>query len=232
MLRITKTLCLLTLAIVVASGSICCRAQQVMDNAAVLKLTNAGLSEDLIVSSINGQPGNYSVGTDDLVALKKAGVSERVIGAMIAKNNAPAVTPAPVAAPPGQAPEPTGPTGPPVLRGGKVFIAPMQGNLDGFLSAEILKQKLPLMVVTDEKQADLVITGMNVKEDDHWYNAAWGGKDKNEGSIRLIQTQNKSIIWAGDAGDRSLLFSGFRRGGLSKVAERLVRQMNKDVFKK
>jgi len=61
-------------------------AQQGLDNAAVLKLEKAGLGDDLIVSTINGQPGHYSLSTDDMIALKQAGVSDRVIGAMIQKN--------------------------------------------------------------------------------------------------------------------------------------------------
>jgi len=35
--------------------------------------------------------------------------------------------------------------------GSKIFIAPMEGSLDGFIAPEIIKKKLPLVVVTDEK---------------------------------------------------------------------------------
>jgi len=69
-----------------------------LDNAAVLKVFKAGLSEDVIIAMINGQPGKYSVSPDDLIALKTAGVSEKIIAAMVNKTAQPVPTPAPDAA--------------------------------------------------------------------------------------------------------------------------------------
>ena len=46
-----------------------------------------------------------------------------------------------------------------VAPGSKVYVAPMDGNLNGFISAEILKQKLPILVVTDEAVADYTLSG-------------------------------------------------------------------------
>jgi hypothetical protein len=60
--------------------------QQVMDNDAVLKLAKSGLSEDLIVQTINASPGHYDTGTDALIALKSAGLSDKEVGAMLSKN--------------------------------------------------------------------------------------------------------------------------------------------------
>ena len=71
-------------------------AQSAMNNDSVIKMAKAGLGDDVIVGSINGQPGQYKTSTDDLIALKGAGVSDKVIAAMIAK--ASGVTPAPAAA--------------------------------------------------------------------------------------------------------------------------------------
>jgi hypothetical protein len=73
-------------------------AQQVMNNDSVVKLVKAGLSDDLIVTTINGSPGAYDTSTDGIIALKTAGASDKVIGAIIAKAAAPA-TPAPGPAP-------------------------------------------------------------------------------------------------------------------------------------
>ncbi|MGD0130091.1 MAG: hypothetical protein ABSF46_32640 [Terriglobia bacterium] len=47
-------------------------------------------------SRVNTQPGKYSLGTDDVIALKTAGVSEKVITAMLNKS-ASAPTPASLA---------------------------------------------------------------------------------------------------------------------------------------
>lgn len=62
-------------------------AQQSLNNDAVLKMHAAGLSDDIIASSISAQPGSYTTSADDLIALKKAGLGDKVIGAMIAKNS-------------------------------------------------------------------------------------------------------------------------------------------------
>ena len=65
-------------------------AQSTLNNDAVVKLVKAGLSEDLILSTINSQPGKFDTSTDGLIALKKAGVSDKVVGAIVAKSYAPA----------------------------------------------------------------------------------------------------------------------------------------------
>jgi hypothetical protein len=57
-----------------------------MSNDSVIKMAKAGLSDELIVQTIGSQPGQYTTDADSLVALKQAGVSERVIAAMINKS--------------------------------------------------------------------------------------------------------------------------------------------------
>ena len=130
------------------------------------------------------------------------------------------------------APPPQTPATPPPSDGRmRVFIAPMTNGLDGFIAAEIVKQHLPVAIVTEEGMADNVMSGASEKADDHWYNTVFGGKDKNEGNVRLLNVKTKELVWAGEAGDRSLWFGGLKRGGQRKVAERIVTQMRKDLFK-
>jgi hypothetical protein len=69
-------------------------AQQTLTNDSVLKLVKAAMGDDLIVNMINTQPSNFSLATDDLIALKNGGVSQKVIAAMLLKNTG---GPAPVA---------------------------------------------------------------------------------------------------------------------------------------
>ena len=57
-----------------------------MTNESVMKMAKAGLGDDLIVETINTQPGQYTTDADALVALKTAGVSDRIITAMINKS--------------------------------------------------------------------------------------------------------------------------------------------------
>jgi hypothetical protein len=71
-------------------------AQQALDNQSVTKLVKAGLSEDLIVTTINLSPGTYDTSANGLIALKKAGASDKVIAAIVIKaSGATAAAPAP-----------------------------------------------------------------------------------------------------------------------------------------
>jgi len=63
-------------------------AQEALNNDSVVKMTKAGLGEDVIVSMIQNQPGHYDVKPDTLVTLKAAGVSEKVLAAMAANSAA------------------------------------------------------------------------------------------------------------------------------------------------
>jgi hypothetical protein len=65
---------------------------QPLTNESILKLVKAGLGEDTIIKMVDTQPGKYSVGADDIIALKTAGVSEKIITAMLDKS---ASTPTP-----------------------------------------------------------------------------------------------------------------------------------------
>jgi hypothetical protein len=60
-------------------------AQQALNNDAVIKLVKAGLSDDLIVTTINASPGTYDTSPDGLIALKAAGASDKVVSAIVLK---------------------------------------------------------------------------------------------------------------------------------------------------
>jgi hypothetical protein len=75
-------------------------AQQTLNNDAVVKLVKAGLSDDLIVSTINASPGTYNTSTDGLIALKAAGVGDKIVTAIVMKASGPvAGVPAPIPSP-------------------------------------------------------------------------------------------------------------------------------------
>jgi hypothetical protein len=87
------------------------KAQQGLTNSDIIKMQSAGLSENIILASVNGQLAAYDTSTDGLLALKKAGVSDAVVAAMISRNAAmksgvanPAGTNVPAAAPAGPPP--------------------------------------------------------------------------------------------------------------------------------
>jgi hypothetical protein len=92
-------------------------AQQTLNNDAVIKMAKAGLSDDIIITSINANQGAYDTSTEGLIALKKAKVSDKVVSAIIVKSSAPPTAPAQSTAPgaqgfgapaPGSSPEGSG----------------------------------------------------------------------------------------------------------------------------
>ncbi len=112
-----------------------------------------------------------------------------------------------------------------VAPGSKLYIFRMEGHLDGLLASEIIKKKLPLTVVMDEPGADYVLTGPPAR-----YHTLFGGKDKNEGNIQLINVRDRVLIWATEAGDRSFWWGYLSGGGQRKSADRIIKRMKQELF--
>ena len=53
-----------------------------VNNDDIIRMTKAGLSDDILLQTIRLQPGHYATAPDDLIALKTGGVSDTVINAM------------------------------------------------------------------------------------------------------------------------------------------------------
>jgi len=78
-------------------------AQQALNNDAIVKMIKAGLSDELIVTTVNSSPGNYDTSADGLIALKGAGASDKIVAAIVSRASSPptpASTPASVVPPP------------------------------------------------------------------------------------------------------------------------------------
>jgi hypothetical protein len=94
-LLVVLSICLLPVAAVAqqpgeapqaVDGPLTAHKTAAMNNESVMKMAKAGLGDELIVETINTQPGTYVTDADSLVILKGAGVSDRVITAMINKS--------------------------------------------------------------------------------------------------------------------------------------------------
>jgi hypothetical protein len=207
-----------------------------MDNSGVVQMVRAKVPADVILMKIAETEPAYDVSPNSLGGLVQAGVPDQIIRAVAARQAGrpvPGVEAKPVARPTSPVvatagtPPSAGPKG--AVPGSRLFIAAMEGNLHGFIAAEIVKKKFPLSVTTDESAADYVLTGGSIRGDDKWFHTVFGGKDKNEGNIQLVRVNDRTLVWAGEAGDRSLWWGGIRRGGQRKVADRLVKQMKHDL---
>ena len=98
----------------------------------------------------------------------------------------------------------------------RIFIEPMPGDLDQYISAEITKElKGRVVVVLDRANADAIMRGV--------------GENKNGvgASITLVDSNETVVLWASEAGDRSSMWGVLARGGQRKVADRLVNNLKK-----
>jgi hypothetical protein len=159
-------------------------AQQVMNNDGVIKLVKAGLSDDLVVSTINASPGAYDTSADGLVTLKNAGVSDKVIGAVVAKasKTVPVAAPAPsgnsgnVRSESGEnAPAPASAAGEqtppeegaskgtsPISAGSRIVIAPM-GGFETYFAAAVREKKVPITLTLDKSSAQFYVVSTNTE---------------------------------------------------------------------
>lgn len=71
-----------------ALASFAAYGQALLDDATIGKLVKAGIGEQTVVAMINQQPGKYALSSDDILTLKKAGVSDKILAAMIVRNAA------------------------------------------------------------------------------------------------------------------------------------------------
>src|SRR5687768_1384314 len=79
-LFLTATVCCLLCATAYAQ-----RPQAPLTNASVVKLVRAGFREKTVIAIINSRPVSFDLSPDRLIELKKGGVPERVILAMLAR---------------------------------------------------------------------------------------------------------------------------------------------------
>jgi hypothetical protein len=78
-------------------------AQEVLTNDSVIQMIKAGLPEAVIIGKIKSTASKFDLKTDSLVGLKKAGVSDKVLEAMVAAGSGSAPTTGAAPAPPGPA---------------------------------------------------------------------------------------------------------------------------------
>ncbi|MEQ1947296.1 MAG: hypothetical protein ABL995_08905 [Bryobacteraceae bacterium] len=222
-----------------------------LTNDTIIKMVQAGVPTATIINTIAAAARvDFKFIGPELQRLTDAKVPDDVFKAMAAKDKgrpvpgsmplaapsevapntqpATATQSAPIAPPPTTAPS-TKHVGLKEVQ--KIYIDKLDNNLDQYLRAEFFKQmKGKVSIVTVESDADAVLTG--VSDEEKGTGAKITGRylglhDIATGSLSLLTGDRKEILWADEAGDRSLFFSIAHRGGERKVAERLVEKLKK-----
>ena len=122
----------------------------------------------------------------------------------------------------------------PIPRNATIYIEEMSEGLDGYIRAEFVKQKLPLKLVLKPEDAQLIFTGHASKEEERKWHEGWltTEKDKTTANAMVFTNVEEKLLWAGEAGDRSIWWGALARGGHRKVASRLVKQLKRAISNK
>lgn len=120
---------------------------------------------------------------------------------------------------------------PSIMRGDTIFIREMPSDLDGYIRAEFFKQKVPLRLVLDEKLATLIMMGNGEFDEKRKWHEGWLTPivDHAVGNVMVMHKDGWEPLWAAEAGDRSLWWGSMARGGMRKVAQRIVHKMKKEI---
>src|SRR5258708_4249388 len=174
----------LTLSPLVICALLCCQAS--LDNATILKFVKAGIGEDTIVGMVNQQQGRYALSADDMIALKTAGVSDKIIAAMFVRNGGANVQP------------PTTPVAPSTVYPSPLILhdaSPIRLRLNRNLSSEDAKagDSVDFEVLDDLKVDDVLLLARGgtaiatITQAEHKKRMARGGKlDINIDYMRLV----------------------------------------------
>jgi flagellar capping protein FliD len=233
-------------------------AQQALNNDAIIKLVKAGLSDDLIVSTINAQQGSYDTSTDGIIALKSAGVSDKVVSAIVTKSasQAPVLPPAAVAPESSaagasylaQAGTASGPAS--IQAGARVVIAPM-GGFETYFAAAVREKKVPITLTLEKSSAQFFIVSTNTEWQGFVYgsggsanwtrnsgSSAYGASASStrglEASIMLIDAKTKDVVWAYEVHKNShgsIFFGTLGARGQQSIAEACAKHL-KDFIEK
>jgi hypothetical protein len=136
-------------------------AQEVLTNQSIVEMVKAGLSERVIIAKIRTSPTNFDTRTDSLIALKKSGVSEKVIEAIMSPSAPPAAA---AAAPPPPSSAPAGSVAmapPPVAGPSRPTVFLVVGGKEVELMAaggEVQRNRTPY-----SRSTELVIAGNKAK---------------------------------------------------------------------
>jgi hypothetical protein len=164
-------------------------AQRAMNDAEIVRLVEAGVSEQVIVNMINARPGSYDVSPDAIIALKKIGTSDKVIAAIVSKAPTPSIAPGASSAPtqPSSADAPVERPGAPsqtegepldagptvasgvIAPGARVVIAPM-GGFETYFAAAVREKKVPITLTLDKTSAQFFV----VSTDTEWEGFVYG----------------------------------------------------------
>jgi len=110
--------------------------------------------------------------------------------------------------------------------GAKIYIAPMEWQMDQFLASEIRRQAVPVKLVENQEDAEYVLSGEAVKLSSHLMSPGRCFQG------RLAAADGSRTVWSGEADDYATVFARLRSHGPVRAARTLVGGLRRRFFKK
>ncbi|MGA9104644.1 MAG: hypothetical protein ACLQPN_10830 [Bryobacteraceae bacterium] len=107
--------------------------------------------------------------------------------------------------------------------GAKLYIAPMEWQLDRFVAAEIRRQGLPLQVVALPQEAGFVMTGLYQSLGSHMISPG------HYIQVKIVAADDGKQVWRAEASDFAVLFGRLRPHGLGRAAQAIVKKLRNNM---
>jgi hypothetical protein len=117
-------------------------------------------------------------------------------------------------------------------RPARIFVAEMEGDLDGcfFVALNKLRRPMQIVILDKEEYADYVLTSTSIGASDRWRSVVFDKNRKNDGNVVLIRVRDEKVVWTWGEGDPSEFWARAKDGLPLRLAEALVEAMWRDLF--
>jgi hypothetical protein len=81
--------------------------------------------------------------------------------------------------------------------GSRLFIGPIEGGYDIYLSAAMHKKEVPVVIIADKSKADFELSGVSESEKAGWAKTLfWGNTSTAEqASVKIVNLKTGTVVW-------------------------------------
>jgi len=90
------------------------------------------------------------------------------------------------------------PSAKPIPAGSKIYIAPIPGGFENYISAGIMKKKVPVVLVNDRSMADYEVSGVSQSEKASWAKMLILNSEasREQASIQVVDLKAGAVVFA------------------------------------
>lgn len=90
------------------------------------------------------------------------------------------------------------PAAKPIPAGSKIYVAPIPGGFENYISAGIMKKKVPVVLVNDRSLADYEVSGVSESEKAGWAKMLITGSEasREQASIQVVDLKAGQVVFA------------------------------------